>query len=84
MSQVVRRLVLDAEKIVCREEIQGAVGIKGMSTGSEVVLLQGAEEEWFAFASMPETRAESVEPISAEQLNKFVERVEQAYGGGTP
>jgi hypothetical protein len=67
-----------ATEIRCKDRIGGGYGIRGRRDGSEIVIIQGANEEWFAFAYRLGNSASNQAPIDRKDLERLVENIEVA------
>ncbi|PXW77548.1 hypothetical protein C7451_10441 [Blastomonas natatoria] len=73
------RDTLAATQIRCSETLAGANGIRGKTKYAEIVILQGANEEWTAFAYLAGGITQSHETPSEAELNEVVARIEAAF-----
>lgn len=73
------RDTVTATQIRCSETLAGAIGIRGKAKDAEIVILQGANEEWTAFAYLTDGATRSHEMPSEAELNEVVARIEAAF-----
>lgn len=66
------------EDVHCKDTTSGDFGVRAKRSGSEVVILQGANEEWVAFAYLVEGAAPTATPLDASILADLVSNVEAA------
>ncbi|OBX19478.1 hypothetical protein A9995_06915 [Erythrobacter sp. QSSC1-22B] len=64
--------------IKCKASSATGYGIRGKRRGSEVVVLLGANEEWFAFAYLAK-KEQSPARLSDTELGGLVDSLEQAF-----
>jgi hypothetical protein len=69
---------LKATDVHCQDSLAGAYGIRGKRDRTEVILLQGAEEKWFAFSYVVEDVDPHMKTLDAQFLQKFIGKVEAA------
>lgn len=68
------------QSIKCQDRLAGAYGIRGNFDNTELVVLQGVDEKWFAMAFQNARNQTSNERISNEELAATVNRLEAAFG----
>jgi hypothetical protein len=65
--------------IRCQDSLAGAYGIRGQSRDTELVILQGASEEWFAFGYQNANRHSSSGLVPAKELLAIVNSLEDGF-----
>lgn len=66
------------EEIRCNDAIAGSYGVRGKRDGSELVILQGANEEWYAFSYSIGGGASDVTALDTSNLDAVASKLEAA------
>ena len=74
----IMKAVLRASDVKCKASPGTSYGIRGQSDGSEIVVLLGANDEWFAFAYQIEEQEFSAR-LPANELDALVHQLEQVF-----